>query len=165
MSDQRTSSNHIELAADIISAFVSNNSLSTADLPSLISNVHAALESLGKPGQQDVEKPTPPVPIKKSIAPDYLISLEDGRRYKSLKRHLAGRGLTPEQYREKWGLPWDYPMVAPTYSAQRSQLARNLGLGRKQTGETKQAARSAATSSKITGNGPKGRGRRKADRA
>jgi predicted transcriptional regulator len=127
--------------------------------------VHAALENLGKPVQKEPEKPTPPVPIKKSITPDYLISLEDGKRYKSLKRHLAGRGLTPEQYREKWGLPWDYPMVAPTYSAQRSELARSLGLGRKQTGETKQAARSAATSSKITGNTGKGRGRKKADRA
>src|SRR5215208_5952068 len=128
MSDQRTSSNHIELAADIVSAFVSNNSVNASDLPSLISNVHAALENLGKPVQKEPEKPTPPVPIKKSITPDYLISLEDGKRYKSLKRHLAGRGLTAEQYREKWGLPWDYPMVAPTYSAQRSQLARSIGL-------------------------------------
>ena len=165
MSDQRTSSNHIELAADIVSAFVSNNSVNASDLPSLISNVHAALESLGKPVQQEVEKPTPPVPIKKSITPDYLISLEDGKRYKSLKRHLAGRGLNPEQYRDKWGLPRDHPMVAPNYSARRSELARSLGLGRKRTGETKQAARSAATSSKVTSNAPKGRGRRKADRA
>ena len=164
MSDQRTSSNHIELAADIVSAFVSNNSVNASDLPSLISNVHTALENLGKPVQKEPEKPTPPVPIKKSITPDFLISLEDGKRYKSLKRHLAGRGLTPEQYREKWGLPWDYPMVAPTYSAQRSQLARSLGLGQKRQDATKQAARSAATSSKVTGNAPKGRGRRKADR-
>jgi predicted transcriptional regulator len=77
------------------------------------------------------EKPKPAVPIKKSITPDYLISLEDGRRYKSLKRHLGGRGLTPDQYREKWGLASDYPMVAPNYAKQRSDLAKSMGLGRK----------------------------------
>src|SRR5215213_5563001 len=163
MPDQDTSSYHIKLSAEIVSAFVSNNSVTTADLPSLISNVHAALENLGKPAHPEPAKLVPPVPIKKSITPDFLVSLEDGKRYKSLKRHLAGRGLTPDQYRDKWGLPRDYPMVAPNYSARRSELARSLGLGRKRTGETKQAARSAATSSKVTSNAPKGRGRRKAD--
>ncbi len=139
MSDQR---NHVELATDIISAFVSNNTVSTADLPSLISNVHAALENLGKPAKQEPEKPTPPVPIKKSITPDYLISLEDGKRYKSLRRHLKGRGLTPEQYRAKWGLPHDYPMVAPNYAKARSELAKSMGLGqkRKKTTRRKRAA-------------------------
>ena len=162
MSDQLTSPNHIELAADIVSAFVSNNNLTTAELPSFIASVHAALENLGKPMQPEQEKLIPPVTIKKSITPDFLISLEDGKRYKSLKRHLTGRGLTPEQYREKWGLPRDYPMVAPNYSAQRSELARTIGLGQSRKG-TKMAARSAATSSKVSGEGPKKRGRKKTD--
>ena len=165
MPDQDTFSYHIKLSAEIVSAFVSNNNVNASDLPSIISDVHAALEKLGKPQKQEPERPTPPLPIKKTITPDYLISLEDGKRYKSLKRHLAGRGLTPEQYREKWGLPHDYPMVAANYSAQRSELARTMRLGQKRTGATKQAARSAATSSKVTGDGSKGRGRSKADRA
>jgi predicted transcriptional regulator len=83
----------------------------------------------------EAERPVPAVPIKKSISHDYIISLEDGRRYKSLKRHLSGRGLTPEQYREKWGLPVDYPMVAPSYAQQRSELAKSMGLGRKRQQE------------------------------
>ena len=134
MPDEPAPSNRIDLAAEIVSAFVSNNNVSAEDLPLLISQVHAALENLGKPAQKEPEKPAPPVPIKKSITPDFLISLEDGKRYRSLKRHLAGRGLTPEQYREKWGLPRDYPMVAPNYSARRSELARSMGLGQKRSG-------------------------------
>jgi predicted transcriptional regulator len=100
-----------------------------ADLSDLIASVHGALQSLDAPQQAEPEKRQPPVPIKKSITPDFLISMEDGRRYKSMKRHLTGRGLTPEQYREKWGLPRDYPMVAPNYAKQRSELAKALGLG------------------------------------
>jgi predicted transcriptional regulator len=105
MSDQDTSSSdhhdYIELAADIVSAFVSNNSVPAAELPTLISTVHAALQNVGRPAAaQPVEKAVPAVPVKKSITPDFLISLEDGKRYKSLKRHLTGRGLTPAQYRE-----------------------------------------------------------------
>ena len=112
-----TTSNHINLAAEIVSAFVSNNAVPSAELPSLIASVHSALAKVAN-GQTEkpTEAPVPPVSIKKSITPDFLISLEDGRRYKSLKRHLKGRGLTPEQYREKWGLPRDYPMVAPNYA-------------------------------------------------
>ena len=121
------------LTVETISAYVVNNSLPRAELPSLISVVYSGLRSLEAPHKNVVSEkaPTPPVPIKKTITPDYLISLEDGRRYKSLKRHLAGRGLTPQQYREKWGLKPDYPMVSKSYSAQRSELARTLGLGRK----------------------------------
>jgi predicted transcriptional regulator len=161
MTDQLTPPHRIKLAADIVGAFVSNNSVTTAELPSLITHVHAALERLDKPAQPEPEKLIPPVPIKKTITPDFLISLEDGKRYKSLRRHLSGRGLAPEQYRQKWGLPHDYPMVSPNYSAQRSELARNLGLGHKRKGTTKMAAKTASTSAKVTGEAPKRRRRSK----
>ena len=129
-----TPPNYIELAANIVSAFVSNNSVSVADLPSLIGNVHTALRNSGQPAPQREEaKPTPPVSARKSITPDYLISLEDGKHYKSLKRHLRGLGLTPEAYREKWSLPRDYPMVAANYAAKRSELAKSMGLGRQRS--------------------------------
>jgi predicted transcriptional regulator len=168
MTDQLSTTNSIELAADIVSAFVSNNNVTTAELPSLISSVHAALENLGKPAQPEPQALVPPVPIKRTVTPDFLISLEDGKRYKSLKRHLAGRGLTPEQYRQKWGLPRDYPMVAPNYSAQRSELARTIGLGQKRKGvarkgPTKVAAKAADTSSRVALEAPKRRGRKKTD--
>ncbi len=163
MTDELSPPNRIDLAADIVSAFVVNNHVSVEDLPSLISQVHTALENLGKPVQQEPEKPVPLLPIKKTITPDHLISLEDGKRYRSLKRHLTGRGLTPEQYREKWGLPWDYPMVAPNYSAQRSELARKLGLGQSRKGATKSAAKAASTGPKVTGEAPRKRGRKKAE--
>lgn len=153
---------NIDVTADIVSAFVSGNRVTAAELPALIANVHAALEDLGKPAQQEPEKRIPPVPLKKTITPEFLISLEDGKRYKSLRRHLTGRGLTPEQYREKWSLPRDYPMVAPSYSAKRSELARKMGLGQKRKGTTRLAAKSAVTSSKVTGETRKPRGRKKA---
>ena len=163
VSTTTTSPNYIELAADIVSAFVSNNSVTTADLPALIGSVHTALQNVGSPPQQQEQaKPTPAVPVKKSVTPDFLISLEDGKRYKSLKRHLAGRGLTPEQYREKYSLPRDYPMVAPNYAAKRSELAKSMGLGQQRKGITRMAARTAATSSKVSGEAPKKRGRAKA---
>ena len=117
------------LTAEVVSAYVASNSLRPADIPDLIDSVHRALQSLSAPPQAEPEKREPPVSIRKSITPDFLISMEDGRRYKTLRRHLAGRGLTPEQYREKWGLPLDYPMVAPNYAKQRSELARVSGLG------------------------------------
>ena len=119
-----------ERTADVVSAYVANNALHVSQLPELIVSVHAALKRLSAPGPIEAERPEPPVPIKKSVTPDFLISLEDGRQYKSLKRHLTGRGLTPDQYRERWGLPRDYPMVAPNYAKQRSELAKALGLGR-----------------------------------
>ncbi|WP_083469425.1 MucR family transcriptional regulator [Methylobacterium variabile] len=128
--DQGSSATLIGLAADIVSAYVSKNSLPVAALPDLIASVHASLTNLGQVVADAPEKPVPLMPIKKTVTPDYLISLEDGRQYKSLKRHLSTRGLTPEEYRRKWGLPHDYPMVAATYAAQRSELAKNSGLGR-----------------------------------
>jgi predicted transcriptional regulator len=156
VSESADTPNYIGLAAEIVSAFVSNNSVPVAELPGLIGSVHAALRNVGSPApKQEGAKPTPPVPIRRSVTPDYLISLEDGKQYRSLKRHLAGRGLTPEQYREKWGLPRDYPMVAPNYSAKRSELARSLGLGQ----QRKNAAKAAATSETIKAKVPKKRGR------
>lgn len=146
MSDETPTPNYIELAADIVSAFVSNNSVPIADLPSLIGNVHLALQNVGQPtAKQEEAKPTPAVSIRKSITPDYLISLEDGKQYKSLKRHLTKLGLTPEAYREKWDLPRDYPMVAANYAAKRSELAKSLGLGqmRSKATQVKAAANDA----------------------
>ncbi|WP_046869192.1 MucR family transcriptional regulator [Microvirga massiliensis] len=136
----------IALAAEIVSSFVSSNPVPRTDLPALIGSVHAALQKVASPAEVGEPKPTPAVPVKKSITVDFLISLEDGRPYKSLKRHLTRLGLTSQQYREKWGLPADYPMVAPSYAAQRSELAKNSGLGRK----NKVAVKSAAPSPKIT---------------
>jgi predicted transcriptional regulator len=122
----------VDLTADVVAAYISKNSISATDLPGLIASVHAAIAALSAPAPApEAEKPVPAVAIKKSVTPDYIISLEDGKRYKSLKRHLGGRGLTPAEYRTKWGLPHDYPMVAPSYAAQRSALAKSMGLGRK----------------------------------
>ncbi len=125
-------SSPVELAAEIVAAFVSNNPLPKGELPALIHAVHSAVERLAagpESAPPQVEAKTPAVPIRKSITPDFLICLDDGKRFKSLRRHLAGHGLTPEQYREKWNLPSDYPMVAPNYAAQRSALAKKIGLG------------------------------------
>ncbi len=163
MTDQRSpssaASNYIELAADIVSAFVTRNSVPPADLPALISSVHAALQNVGNPAQaQAAEKLVPAVAVKKSVTPDFLISLEDGKRYKSLKRHLRKYGLTPEQYRVKWGLPSDYPMVAANYTAQRSELAKSFGLGQQRR---KSAVKAADTSEAAAADAPKKRGRKK----
>jgi predicted transcriptional regulator len=121
----------IEMAADIVSAYVGKNPVAVDQLPDLIRQVHGALQTVGSPPPEaPAEKPTPAVPIRRSINPDYLICLEDGRQFKSLKRHLRTKyDLTPEAYRAKWGLPKDYPMVAPNYAASRSQLAKEMGLG------------------------------------
>ncbi|ESX99165.1 MucR family transcriptional regulator [Mesorhizobium sp. M1066] len=123
----------IELAADVVSAYVSNNPIPVGDLPALIGQVHAALTATaGGVSAQEPVALTPAVPIRKSVTPDYIISLEDGKKFKSLKRHLSTHyGLTPDGYRAKWGLPADYPMVAPNYAAARSTLAKTMGLGRK----------------------------------
>ena len=135
--------NHVELTGDIVSAYVAANNIQRSELPGLIADVHSALTNLGKPASEPV-KAEPPVPIKQTIKPDYIISLEDGRRYKSMKRHLSSRGLTPEQYREKWGLRPDYPMVAPNYSKARSELAKSLGLGQARKGAKKKSAKKKA---------------------
>jgi predicted transcriptional regulator len=123
----------IDLSADIVCAYVSHNALSVADLPKLIADVHAALRGLKSPAPAvAVEEQKPAVAVRKSVSPDYIICLEDGKKFKSLKRHLRTHyNLSPEEYREKWGLPPDYPMVAPNYSATRSRLAKDNGLGRK----------------------------------
>jgi predicted transcriptional regulator len=125
------SSNYIELTADIVSAYVSNNSVAAGDISALISQVHSALLRVSN-GQGEVVSETlkPAVAVKKSITPEYLICLEDGKKFKSLKRHLRTQyNMTPEHYREKWGLAPDYPMVAPKYAEARSQLAKQMGLG------------------------------------
>ena len=125
-------SDFIELTADIVSAYVSNNSVPASELPALINEVHAALSRVvgGVAPVVTVEAPKPAIPVKKSITADYLICLEDGKKFKSLKRHLRTQyNMSPEQYREKWGLPPDYPMVAPNYAEARSQLAKKMGLG------------------------------------
>jgi len=130
MSDA-TAANYIELTAQIVSAYVSNNSVAAADIPGLINQVHAALTRVsGKPGDAPVEPLRPAVSVKKSITPEYIVCLEDGKKFKSLKRHLRTQyNMTPEQYRDKWALGPDYPMVAPNYAAARSQLAKQMGLG------------------------------------
>ena len=122
-----------ELTADVVSAYVSNNPVPAGDLPSLISEIHGALgKTLGGVVEEVQEKPRPAVNPKPSVTDDYIICLEDGQKFKSLKRHLMSHyGMTPEEYREKWNLASDYPMVAPAYAAQRSKLAREMGLGRK----------------------------------
>ncbi|MGR7995810.1 MucR family transcriptional regulator [Xanthobacter sp. ZOL 2024] len=130
-SDETKENNHLELVADIVAAFVGHNTVSTAELPALIQSVHATLGKLGTaPESVVVEELKPAVPVKRSVTPDFIICLEDGKKFKSLKRHLRSvYDLTPEAYREKWGLPKDYPMVAPAYAAARSQLAKTMGLG------------------------------------
>ena len=130
---ESASSNLTELTADIVSAYVAKNSVRPEDLTTLINTVHSALSGVGSgtgAGTAAEEKREPVVSIKKSITPDFLISLFDGKKYKSLKRHLrTSYNMTPEQYREYFGLPRDYPMVAPNYAAARSALAKNMGLG------------------------------------
>jgi len=124
----------IALTADIVSAYVSKNECGSANLPEIIANVHAALARVGGDKGEPiiVDKPRPAVNPKKSVTDDYIICLEDGKKFKSLKRHLMTHyGITPEQYREKWDLEPDYPMVAPNYAQARSNLAREMGLGRK----------------------------------
>jgi predicted transcriptional regulator len=122
----------ITLTADIVAAHVSNNSVAVNDLPTLISNVHGALAGLGSPVAPEVAKQEPAVSIRQSIKPDYVVCLEDGKKLKMLKRHLMTHyNMTPDQYRTKWNLPPDYPMVAPNYAEQRRTLAKAIGLGTK----------------------------------
>ena len=131
MTDSIASGNFIELTAEIVSAYVSNNTVPAGEIPGLINQVHAALARVsGKPAEGSSEPLKPAVSVKKSITPEYIVCLEDGKKFKSLKRHLRTQyNMTPEQYREKWGLNADYPMVAPNYAAARSQLAKQMGLG------------------------------------
>jgi len=134
MSDQTSSTMIIELTADIVSAYVSNNAVAATDLPNLIHQVRHALTHF-KPADaaREMQEPQKPaITVKKSITPDYLICLEDGKKFKSLKRHLRSQyGMSPDDYRKKWGLSADYPMVAPNYATSRSAMAKEMGLGRR----------------------------------
>jgi len=139
MTDSTGSGNYIELTAGIVSAYVSNNTVASSDIPSLINQIHSALLRVST-GTSDAqpEPLKPAVSIKKSITPDHLVCLEDGKKFKSLKRHLRTQyNMTPEQYREKWGLAPDYPMVAPNYAQARSQLAKQMGLGQQRRRRSK----------------------------
>lgn len=131
MAEDSGESRYIELTANIVSAYVSNNSVPSAEIPNLINQVHSALKRvIGGQMAAPAEPPKPAVPVKRSVTADYIVCLEDGMKFKSLKRHLRTRyNMTPDQYREKWGLPPDYSMVAPNYAAARSQLAKQMGLG------------------------------------
>jgi predicted transcriptional regulator len=122
----------LTLTADIVAAHVSNNSVAVNDLPNLIQNVHSALSSISSNGSAPEPKPEPKVSIRSSVKPDYIVCLEDGKKQKMLKRHLmTNHGMTPDEYRQKWGLAGDYPMVAPNYAEQRRTLAKSIGLGTK----------------------------------
>jgi predicted transcriptional regulator len=131
MTDNSGDSAYIELTARIVSSYVSNNTVPSGEIANLISQVHAALKRVsGGLAAGPAEAVKPAVPVKRSINSDYIVCLEDGKKFKSLRRHLRTQyDMTPEQYREKWGLPPDYPMVAPNYAAARSQLAKQMGLG------------------------------------
>ncbi|KQO49190.1 MucR family transcriptional regulator [Methylobacterium sp. SD274] len=149
---------YIELTADIVSAFVSNNSVPVSDIAALIASIHATLSNLTAAASPEKFEPlTPAVSIKRSITPDFIICLEDGKKFKSLKRHLRTRySMTPDEYRAKWSLPSDYPMVAPNYAAARSELAKNMGLGqqRRKT-RVKPPAAEAPTSPAPRGRRPR----------
>jgi predicted transcriptional regulator len=147
----------VKLASEVVAAYVSNNPLPKNELPALVQAVHSAVETLGKAPERappPVEPKPPAVPIRRSITPDFLICLEDGKRFKSLRGHLRLLGLTPEQYREKWNLPATYPMVAPNYAATRSALAKKLGLGQR---GRKAARYSQGLAGATPGNPPTGR--------
>ncbi|HWA49897.1 MAG TPA: MucR family transcriptional regulator [Dongiaceae bacterium] len=120
----------LPMVTEIVAAHLSNNTVTMTEIPRLINEVYAALSNLGQAQSKPAERQEPAIPLKKSVTADYIVCLEDGKKLKMLKRHLrTAYGLTPEQYREKWGLPADYPMVAPNYAKKRSTLARQIGLG------------------------------------
>jgi predicted transcriptional regulator len=121
----------ITLTAEIVSAYVTKNRLPTAGLPDLIASISDSIRKLGDPAPEPEPAPVPAVNPKRSVHSDYIVCLEDGKKFKSMKRHLTSHGLTPQQYRAKWGLPADYPMTAPNYSATRSAMAKDIGLGQK----------------------------------
>lgn len=144
----------LSLTADIVSSHVSNNSVAVSDLPSLIANVYASLAAVGTTNEPEKAKQEPAVSVRSSIKPDYIVCLEDGKKLKMLKRHLmTSYGMTPDAYRTKWGLPADYPMVAPNYAERRRSLAIRIGLGNKRSGDGTAKPVSAAPAA------PKPRGR------
>jgi predicted transcriptional regulator len=131
MTERVKTSELLSLSTNIVAAHVSNNSVAVSDLPQLIRDVYETLSVVQGGGEREAERPTPAVSIKRSITPDYIVCLEDGKKLKMLKRHLkTAYNMTPEEYRERWGLASDYPMVAPNYAKQRSRLAKQIGLGR-----------------------------------
>jgi predicted transcriptional regulator len=151
MTNAPASPAYLRLTADIVAAFVSNNALPAVELPALIESVHAALAKAAGKAEESAALQAPAVPVRKSITPDYMICLEDGQKFKSLKRHLRiTHGMTPEQYRAKWNLPSDYPMVAPNYAKTRSELAKGFGLGRQ-----RRKSRPATATAPIKGRGAK----------
>jgi predicted transcriptional regulator len=130
MSDQAKQSELLSLTSNIVAAHVSNNSVASTDLPTIIRDVYETLSNVGSPREREPERPSPAVPIKKSVTPEFIICLEDGKKLKMLKRHLkTAYDMSQEDYRERWGLPADYPMVAQNYARQRSKLAKQIGLG------------------------------------
>ncbi|TPK41269.1 transcriptional regulator [Mesorhizobium sp. B2-5-4] len=140
----------IKLTADVVSAYVSNNPLPVSSLPDLIQSVNSSLSKVGQPAEPEKPALTPAVNPKRSVFPDYIVCLEDGKKFKSLKRHLnVHYGLAPDEYREKWGLARDYPMVAPNYAASRSELAKSIGLGRKPAAQAAPAKASAKRRAKA----------------
>ncbi|MCZ6448770.1 MAG: MucR family transcriptional regulator [Alphaproteobacteria bacterium] len=132
MADPKETNDLLELTTEIVSSHVANNPVAIQDIPDLIRQVYGTLTTIDQGPSAQADRPQPAVPIKRSITPDHIICLEDGRKLKMLKRHLkTAYNMTPEDYRERWGLPADYPMVAPNYAKQRSNLAKKIGLGRK----------------------------------
>lgn len=130
MTEQNNREDILALTTEIVSAYLSNNTLTAAEIPSVIEQVFKTLSNVNSETSVLTDRPQPAVPIKKSVNPDYIVCLEDGKKLKMLKRHLkTAYNMTPEQYRERWGLPSDYPMVAPNYAKQRSKLAKDIGLG------------------------------------
>lgn len=130
MTDQTPTNELLQLTTSIVSAHVSNNSVAVGDLPMLIGQIYRTLANVGAEEPSEPERPQPAVPIKKSVTPNHIVCLEDGKKLKMLKRHLkTAYNMTPDEYRERWGLPADYPMVAPEYASQRSRLAKQIGLG------------------------------------
>ena len=136
MSDQINREELLALTSEIVSSYVSNNTMPAAEIPGVIEQVYKTLANVNAESSLTADRPQPAVPIKKSVTPDYIICLEDGKKLKMLKRHLkTAYGMSPDDYRERWGLPSDYPMVAPNYAEQRSRLAKDIGLGK--TGRSK----------------------------
>ncbi len=160
---------YVTLAVDIVSAYVGNNSLAVGELPGLITSVHGALAQLSsKPAEPEQPTLTPAVPIRRSIQQDFLVCLEDGKKFKSLKRHLRTRyNLSPDEYRARWNLPDDYPMVAPSYAATRSELARTMGLGQQRRKWPAKAAPEVASepAEDVVASAPRRRGRTRAEDA
>ena len=156
MNDTTSMTNRIEMAAEIVSAYVSNNSLPAGELPALLQAVHASLEKIGTGGAAEPQPQAkqPVVPVKKSVGNDFIVCLECGRKFKSLKRHLqTAHALNPDEYRTKWSLNRSYPMVAPAYANARSTLAKQMGLGQKKTETAPAKSGSASAGRKSRGRG------------